>query len=180
MSFKAVAKPSMGSSLENKYLDEWIQSKPYLFIACFFCSNFDVDSCIPIRKSWGSVPSAGSWLTVYVQVWGFSLICRAHQGGVRPRLVQVDIVHLQTDVVLSLQTGQDVLDFFDQATETWSAFRLWVPTSQHDGITVEWTNECIKTEQLCDVITMCDTHGMHVGFLQCVGAKLRLEKPTPL
>lgn len=36
MSFKAVAKPSMGSGLEIKYLNEWIRSKPYLFIACFF------------------------------------------------------------------------------------------------------------------------------------------------
>lgn len=138
---KSVAKPYMCSGLEITNLHKWIQAKLYLFIACVPTLMWIL---VFLSESLGgSIPSAGS-MTVHVQVWGFSLICRTRQGGVRPRLVQVDIVNLQTDVVLSFQTGQDVLYFCNQAIEAGSPLRLRVPTCQHDKITVKWISKWVS------------------------------------
>lgn len=80
-------------------------------------------------------------------VRGVVLVGGLCEGGVRPRLVQVDVGDVQTYVVFSLQAGQDGGDSRHQRGKTGPQLWIRVPALEHDAIPAKTWTECVSEQE---------------------------------
>lgn len=101
--------------------------------------------CRERAKSGSGSGSGGDRARVF-NVRGVVLVGRFREGGVRPRLVQVDVGDVQTDVVFSLQAGQDGGDSWHQRGKTGPQLWIRVPALKHNAIPAKtrvWQSVCV-------------------------------------
>lgn len=101
--------------------------------------------CRERAKSGSGSGSGGDRARVF-NVRGVVLVGRFCEGGVRPRLVQVDVGDVQTDVVFSLQAGQDGGDSWHQRGKTGPQLWIRVPALKHNAIPAKtrvWQSVCV-------------------------------------
>lgn len=101
--------------------------------------------CRERAKSGSGSGSGGDRARVF-NVRGVVLVGRFCEGGVRPRLVQVDVGDVQTDVVFSLQAGQDGGDSRHQRGKTGPQLWIRVPALKHNAIPAKtrvWQSVCV-------------------------------------
>lgn len=73
-------------------------------------------------------------------VRGVVFVSRLGQRRVRPGLVQVDVCDIQTDVVFSLEAGEDGGNSRHQRSKVRPQFRIGVPTLEHNAVPVITAN----------------------------------------
>lgn len=120
--------------------------------------------CRERAKSGSGSGSGGDRARVF-NVRGVVLVGRFREGGVRPRLVQVDVGDVQTDVVFSLQAGQDGGDSWHQRGKTGPQLWIRVPALKHNAIPAKTRTECVCVSKERLVNSLCISIGKHQNNL---------------
>lgn len=120
--------------------------------------------CRERAKSGSGSGSGGDRARVF-NVRGVVLVGRFCEGGVRPRLVQVDVGDVQTDVVFSLQAGQDGGDSWHQRGKTGPQLWIRVPALKHNAIPAKTRTECVCVSKERLVNSLCISIGKHQNNL---------------
>lgn len=120
--------------------------------------------CRERAKSGSGSGSGGDRARVF-NVRAVVLVGRFREGGVRPRLVQVDVGDVQTDVVFSLQAGQDGGDSRHQRGKTGPQLWIRVPALKHNAIPAKTRTECVCVSKERLVNSLCISIGKHQNNL---------------